>query len=179
MIPICLAMLSDDMEQVYFQKLYSEYETMMYQVARSVLRDPSFVEDAVQESWLRVATAFYKIWNLEWDSVKGYLVILVKNVCVDMNRREPPQEELPEDWDIPLWSGQGNVLDRIVELIRAMPVQYREILERKYVLGYSNREIGRSLGLKESTVATRAMRGRMMLADSLQEEGFDGAGLEI
>jgi len=102
MIAICLAALSDEAERVCFQRLYAAYETLLYRVARSVLHDPSLTEDAVQESWLRVAASFAKIQELERDSVKGYLTILVKNVCVDMNRRETVQEELPEDWDIPV-----------------------------------------------------------------------------
>ncbi len=173
MIPICFSALPDGAERVCFRKLYSEYEAMMFRIARSVLHDPSLAEDAVQESWLRVAAAFYKIQSLERDDVKGYLVVLVKNVCVDMNRKEPVQEELPEDWDVPVRFVQGSVLDRIVALIHEMPPMYQEILERKYVLGYTNREIGRALGLNESTVATRAMRGRRLLADSLREEGLD------
>ena len=35
----------------------------------------------------------------------------------------------------------------------------------------STREIARRLGLKESTVATRVLRGRTMLAAALEKEG--------
>lgn len=179
MISICLAMLSDGAEQLFFLEIYSAYESMMYQVALSVLHDPALAEDAVQESWLRVAASFYRIMELDGTSIKGYLNILVKNVCVDMNDKETIGEELPEDWDTPDASAFLDVLDMVTELIRGMPVQYREILERKYILGYSNREIARSLGLNESTVASRAMRGRILLADILRKEGFNESGLDI
>ena len=35
-----------------------------------------------------------------------------------------------------------------------------------------SREIARRLGLKESTVATRVLRGRTMLAAALEKEGY-------
>ena len=36
----------------------------------------------------------------------------------------------------------------------------------------SNREIARRLGISESTVATRVLRGRAMLRDRLEKEGY-------
>lgn len=179
MIFLCLAMLSDDTEQASFLKFYSEYETMLYQVALSVLHDPAFAEDAVQESWLRIAMSFHRIMELKKHSIKGYLSILVKNVCVDMNRKKAVQEELLENWKPPDLSMCVDILDMVTMLIRGMPVQYREILERKYILGYSNREIARSLELNESTVASRAMCGRILLADILRKEGLNESGLDI
>lgn len=180
MIFICLEILSDVTEQAFFLELYSKYEAMMYQIALSVLHDPALAEDAVQESWLRVAMSFYRIMNLKKDSIKGYLSILIKNVCVDMNGKKGiGEKELPEDWDIPDQTACVDVLDLVTKVIRGMPVQYREILERKYILGYSNREIARSLGMNESTVASRAMRGRIRLADILREDGFNESGLDI
>ena len=181
MVSICLAMISDGAEQVLFLALYAEYETMVYQVALAVLADPALVEDAVQESWLRVAISFYRIRKLNADSVKGYLSSLVKNVCLDMNgkKNEIVEEALPEDWHAPDPSRYTDVLDLVTERIREMPVQYREILERKYILGYTNREIAHALKINESTVASRVMRGRALLADMLRKEGFNEAGLDI
>ena len=46
------------------------------------------------------------------------------------------------------------------------------MLELKCVEEESNREIARRLGLKESTVATRVLRGRTLLAEALEKEGY-------
>ena len=45
------------------------------------------------------------------------------------------------------------------------------MLELKCVEEQTNREIARRLGLNESTVATRVMRGRALLRQKLEEEG--------
>lgn len=135
MISVYLALLTGEWEEGYFRKLYTRYETELYQIALSALSDTSLAEDAVQESWLWVAEKFCRVLKLEPDLVGGYLTVVVKRVCSDFNRRKTPWEELPEDWDIAVAPAQGTVLDMVVALIGTMPAQYREILERKYVLG--------------------------------------------
>ena len=96
----------------------------------------------------------------------------VKNVAVDMLRKERREEALPEDWDPPAPETGETDYRYLVSLIRALPESYRRVLERKCVEEESNREIARRLGLKESTVATRVLRGRTMLAAALEKEGY-------
>ena len=58
----------------------------------------------------------------------------------------------------------------VIFTLRALP--YGRVQELKCVEEESNREIARRLGLKESTVATRILRGRAMLAEALEKEGY-------
>ena len=95
----------------------------------------------------------------------------VKNVAVDMLRKERREEALPEDWDPPAPETGETDYRYLVSLIRALPESYRRVLELKCMEEESNREIARRLGLKESTVATRVLRGRTMLAAALEKEG--------
>lgn len=161
------------------QSIYLRYEKMIYRIARSAIDDPNLVEDAVQEIWLQATMSRDNIMRLEASQIRGYLSVLAKNVCVDMRNKKDIAEELPEDWDKPDLSMNVDIVKAVTRVIRNMPVQYRDILERKFVLGYSNREIARSLGMKESTVASRVMRGRSLLAEILREEGFNESGLDI
>ena len=55
--------------------------------------------------------------------------------------------------------------------IGALPELYRAVLELKFVAGYTNREIARMLGISESAVGTRILRGRAMLKEKLDAEG--------
>ena len=90
----------------------------------------------------------------------------------DMLRRERREEALPEDWDPPAPETGEGAYRYLVDLIRALPEGYRRVLELKCVEEESNREIARRLGLKESTVATRVLRGRALLAEALEKEGY-------
>ena len=67
---------------------------------------------------------------------------------------------------------QAPVLTAIAFRVANAAAAYRRVLELKCVEEESNREIARRLGLKESTVATRVLRGRTMLAAALEKEGY-------
>ncbi|MGN0969499.1 MAG: RNA polymerase sigma factor, partial [Evtepia sp.] len=56
--------------------------------------------------------------------------------------------------------------------IRAMPEQYRTILELKFVLEWRDKDIARYVGLSESAVSTRITRGRKLLQEALRKEGY-------
>lgn len=46
------------------------------------------------------------------------------------------------------------------------------MLELKFVEEETNQEIARRLGLKESTVSTKVQRGRRLLLDAMEQEGY-------
>lgn len=46
------------------------------------------------------------------------------------------------------------------------------MLELKYVMEESNQAIARRLGMKESTVSTRVQRGRKLLLEAMEREGY-------
>lgn len=81
-------------------------------------------------------------------------------------------EPLPATWDPPAREESQDEYQYLVSLIQTLPDTYRRILELKYVEEYSNREIAKRLKMNEATVATRARRGKMMLRERLDKEGF-------
>ena len=60
----------------------------------------------------------------------------------------------------------------LVDLFAKLPDTYRQVLEMKSILGYTNREIAAHLGIAESAVSTRVSRGRRLLKEILDKEGF-------
>jgi RNA polymerase sigma-70 factor (ECF subfamily) len=103
----------------------------------------------------------------------GYIVTIVKNVSLNILKKETHDDPFPEEWDLPAEErDEVSTFDNLVALIRAMPEQYRVLLELKFVLGFSNREIAKKLDMNESTVATRIERGRKELIKKLNAEGY-------
>ena len=101
---------------------------------------------------------------------KAWMVVLVKNVCLDIRRRENKYQPLDPDWDMEA-PPQGEPTG-ILDTLRAMPDQYRTILELKFVLEWKDKEIARHLGLPLTTVTARIHRGRKLLQDALRKEGY-------
>lgn len=58
-----------------------------------------------------------------------------------------------------------------MELFARLPDTYRAVLEMKYLLGYSYKEISIRLGISETAVNTRASRGRALLRKYMEQEG--------
>ena len=61
----------------------------------------------------------------------------------------------------------------IVTLIRTLPPLYRQVLELKLLLEWTDREMARYLGLSEGQVRTRIWRGRKLLQAALRKEGYE------
>ena len=62
--------------------------------------------------------------------------------------------------------------DELVQLFSRLPETYRAALEMKFLLDYSGKEIALRLGITETAVNTRISRGRALLKDILEKEGF-------
>ena len=102
----------------------------------------------------------------------GYAVTVAKNCAMDILRTERRTTVFPENWDPPAPEDHQDEYDYLVSLIRALPESYRRILELKCVEEESNQEIAQRMGLKESTVSMRVLRGRKMLREQLEKEGY-------
>lgn len=164
MLTMYLAMLGSEEDRERFTLLYEAHEKRLYAVALKVLRDPTRAEDAAQQTWLQVLRNWERINALDWDSAAKYLVVAARNAALDMLKKERWNTSMPED-------GQGEY-QRLVELIRSLPEAYRRVLELKFVEEETNQEIARRLGLKESTVSTKVQRGRRLLLDAMEQEGY-------
>lgn len=172
MLAICLAMLETERDQRRFIKLYNTYEKKVYLTALRFLGNPTQAEDAAQQTWVQLLRSWERVSALSWSQTGGYVATVAKNAALDVLRTEGQLEPLPENWDPPAREERQEEYAYLVSLIRALPEHYRRVLELKCIQELSNREIAQHLKIKESTVASRIMRGRAMLRESLEKEGY-------
>ena len=97
---------------------------------------------------------------------------MAKNCALDILRSERRTAALPEDWDPPAREDGQEEYRYLISLIRSLPEHYRRVLELKCVEEQTNREIARRLHITESTVSMRVLRGRAMLKEHLEKEGY-------
>ena len=77
-------------------ELYNLYSNSMILVAQKIFsQNSSFVEDAVQNAWVRVIENFSKIMEISCNKRGAYLVIIVRNEAISMMRKQ--KKELPLD----------------------------------------------------------------------------------
>ncbi|MCI8810558.1 MAG: sigma-70 family RNA polymerase sigma factor [Oscillibacter sp.] len=172
MLAVCLAMLETEQDQRRFTRLFEAYEKKIYAITLHILGNSARAEDAAQQTWLQLLRNWERVSALPWKETEGYVVTAAKNAALDILRAERKTTTFPEDWDPPAQEEHQEEYEYLISLIRALPENYRRILELKCVEEQTNREIARRLHIKESTVAVRILRGRAMLKESLEKEGY-------
>ena len=172
MLAICLAMLETEEDQRRFIRLFEAHEKKIYAVVLRVLGDRTQAEDAAQQTWLKLVRNWDRVSALSWGEVEGYVVTVAKNCALDTLRAERRTVAFPEDWDPPAQEDRQEEYGYLVSLIRSLPENYRRVLELKLVEEETNKEIARRLGMNESTVAARVLRGRALLRERLEKEGY-------
>ena len=174
MLVMFLAMLETEEDQRRFTRLFVAHEKKIYAVALRVLgdRDRDRAEDAAQQTWLQLIKYWDRVSALPWEETEGYVVTVAKNAALDILRAERRLTVFPEDWDPPAQEDRQDEYDYLVSLIRSLPENYRRVLELKLVEEQTNKEIARRLGLSESAVAVRVLRGRNLLKVRLEKEGY-------
>jgi RNA polymerase sigma-70 factor (ECF subfamily) len=149
---------------------------------RSYLRHrfPSVdTDDIVQESYLRLLKERARGGVA---SAKAYVFAIARNTALAVFRRrkfisDVPVNELP-DWcildDRPDPAAVANVRQQFAlaeEAIDRLPVRCREVMRLAAFEQRTPREIGRILGMAESTVYVQLARGLRKCADYLRERG--------
>lgn len=149
-----------------FARRVEALKPVMYRVCRAQLSEPHDREDAVQEAILR---AWEKQDGLrEPKFFETWFIRILINACHDIQRRNrrtvamdapPEREPEPDHRDLLL-------------ALRALNEKQRMCVLLHYIEGYSVREVAGMLGIGESAVKVRLMRGRNKLKELLSEEVF-------
>ena len=167
-------------EQALLERLYYRYRTEMYRTAFSVLHTHQDAEDAVQEALLRIAANLSQIACEDSPATRAYVYIIVRNVSINMARRN--SREIPAEFDddggaLTAGSAESVVLSKIgaQELygaIQKLPEKYREVLHLTACEGYSLAEAARCIGISYENAKSRALRARRRLREILEKQGY-------
>ena len=172
MLVYYLQMLDTPEEKVKFEQIYLKYRGLMYQVADGILHNRQDAEDAVHNAFLRVIKHFKKFQSTPLQDLAPQVAIIARNEAISLLRRRKGEAPL-EDWD-GLAEPSEAVSDyhALVDSFTRLPQTYRAVMEMKLLLGYSDGEIAAKLGLTKTAVSTRISRGRRLLRDIVEREGF-------
>lgn len=159
-----------------FEICYNKYKNYMYSIAYEKLNDMHLAEDAVQNSFEKLAKAFSKVDNINSEYTKNLIKIITINTCKDMLRKKNKKPET-----IPLETAEKelyidedyNNLSEISQCIHNLPKKYSNVLILKYVYGYNSKEISKILSVKEGTIRSNISRGKALLSQKLKENGID------
>ena len=172
MLVYYLQMLDTPEEKIRFEQIYLKYRGLMYHVADSILHDRQEAEDAVHNAFLRILKKFSKFQNTPAKDLAPQIVVIARNEAISLLRKRKDTDPLED------WGGFAETAEEVsdyhalVDTFTRLPKTYRAAMEMKLLLGYSDGEIAAKLGLSKKAVSVRISRGRQLLRDIVEREGF-------
>ena len=163
MLIFLLAALESEEDRREFAVIYEQHHARLENAAMRILKNQTDAEDAVQNAFMQVIRHFEKISEISCKDLPFWLISIVKNEALIILRKKKKVVE----------SGVSGITEyeELVDLFARLPDTYRAVLEMKYLLGYSYKEISIRLGISETVVNTRASRGRALLRKYMEQEG--------
>lgn len=171
---IYLSLLNTEEEKNKFEQIYSQYRLTMFYVAKSILKDDFLSEDAVHDAFINIAKSLDNISDAVSLRTKGYVVIIVRNICLNILKKQKQIVEI-EDFDENISYDlclEDEVLsklsfDSIIEQIMELPEIYKDVLYLSYVEDLSVQEISELFNIPDETVKKRLQRGRKKLSEKI------------
>jgi RNA polymerase sigma-70 factor (ECF subfamily) len=175
-----------------FEALMRRHNRRLFRVTRSILRDASAAEDAVQETYLRTFTklASYK----PTGRFSSWLTRVALNEALMMRRRDRADtvslDEIGDEAVTPAEpiANEAPTAEQFVEAaharallehaIDALPENFRMVFVLRVVEGLDVRETSECLELNQSTVRTRLFRAQRQLRADLSRR-LQGESSEI
>ena len=165
---IYLSLLDSEEEISKFELIYNTYKKQMYYTANNILKDSHLAEDAVHNAFLRIINNLEKIEDINSHKTKGLIVIIVKNVSIDIyrkNKKERDNTIFIDDLD----EINKNDIGDLEIAISKLPENYKQVFLLKFSHELTDNEISEILDIKPDNVRKRISRGREKLKNILKK----------
>lgn len=168
-----------------FRTIIQRYNQRLYRMARSILKNATEAEDAVQEAYIR---AFTHLESFRGDSSLGtWLSRIVINealgrlraqrLSADLAAFEEPraaadiiQFPLAKRDDPERTMAQRQLLRLVEQATDNLPDVYRIVFTARVIEGLSVEDTAEMLGLRPETVKTRLHRARRLVREQLDRQ---------
>lgn len=145
-----LSVASGDMRQLEY--IYENYSRLLFSVALSLLGSKEAAEDALHDTFIKLADVAKQYNKKSTGTAKAWLVAVCRNLCLDKLRKEKPTttdaDTYTSDFTEKLDSEQA-----FYKMLSALNSPDKEIVLFKVAFGFNHNEIAGIVGL--TPVATR------------------------
>ena len=175
-----LSMIEDEQERLRIADIYEEHRYSCLHIAKGITKNQQTAEDSVQDAFIEVIKNKEKIFALDCNFLLPYIVTIVKHKCFDIMKKQNRISDTPiDELELEIDSGEIPVddkvisqmgYDRLVELISGLHENYRTVIEMKYILELSIKEIADELDISQENVKVRIHRAKSQLRKLLGSE---------
>lgn len=173
-------MLDTDQERKKMTDLYEEHKYILLRYAIKITGNQNTAEDAVHNTFISIIEKKEKYLNLDCRDFHRSSVIIVRNKCIDILRKQKPfSNKSIEELEIFLESDEVPIDEQVsflseYELIRkhmnSIDEISKQVLIMKYIQSMSYKEIGKELGMTPKHVDTRIMRAKEKVRKLIEKD---------
>ena len=170
MLLIYLSALETEEERVKMTDIYENHKYAMLRYALKITKNKQIAEDAVHNAFLSIIKHKDKYFSLSSMDMRVLLVIITKNKCIDLIKKvdvfaDDPIDEMENvlpsrDKPIEEQLILNEEYESLKKHVAALDEKSRLVLEMKYLLEMSYKEIGEQLGITPKHVDTRIQRAK-------------------
>ena len=129
----------------------------------------------MQNALCQIAKHFEKAYEIPCDRLPFWCVCIVKNEAITLLRKKKKAimlESMEDTYDASADIEKALSYEDIIRLFAGLPETYRAVLEMKFLLDCSGKDISQKLGISENAVNVRISRGRAMLREIMEKEAL-------
>lgn len=181
MLLFYIGMLETDEDRARMTEIYKEHELYMLRYATMLLKDSYAAEDAVHNAFLSIIKNKEKYFPLSCRELRALSVIIVKSKCIDYLRHRNniifeqlgDMEPFIESNDVPV--EEQVILDDeyalLLEHMKMLNEVSKTVLEMKYILGMTYKEIAREFDTTPKHIDTIIQRAKAKLRKIIEAGG--------
>lgn len=180
MLSFYLTLVDVPEDRPFVEKLYTDYERMLYGIAFRILKQRYDAEDAVHDAFMSVikGKALEKLKSMPDTERKSYLTVIVKHSAYKVfNKRKKDIENSTSNCPNSTNTTEEEVLaslsiDEIKETMNMLSEIDYDILCLYLINRQTYEEIASTLDIKPDTARQRVHRAKKRLIEKLQERGI-------
>lgn len=146
----------------------NKYGDALMHLAYTYTKSMDDAQDMVQDAFLKYMTKAPEFETDEYE--KAWLTRVTINICKNFltSTYRKTYSELDENIKV-----EDEYSTGLAEIVNSLPEKYRSVIHLFYYQGYSQKEVAEILGITESAVSTRLLRGRNLLKDMIGDDFFE------
>jgi RNA polymerase sigma-70 factor (ECF subfamily) len=136
--------------------LYEAFEGELHRYAIRLVRDSDQADDLVQETFIRAMANLELLGQLNIHQRRAWLYRVLKNLFLDAQNRRRREQALMEQLTQEAQFASDPWTEMMSpDMFELVPERYRELLQKRYLLGMTSEEIGTELGIPAATIRSR------------------------
>lgn len=178
MLMFYMSLIDNDDDRAKFEILYNSYRKRMAYVAFAVLGNNEDAEDAVHDTFIKIARNMQSIGNPDSERTLSYVLKATKNTAINLsqknvNRNKHIQldniENVSDEQFLEKLCIQENYKE-VIEVIQSFNDTYRDVLYFYFVEGMKAKDIADLLGRSNSAIQQQIVRGKKKLLEILEND---------